>query len=313
MIRMTWVRGFAPLLLAAAIGCGGSSPPVASTAEGAATPAAPSTPTDVAIAETAGPAEDDESTADLTEHHRHHHHGGFAMFIAISLDSLGTNPEQSAAIAKIQGELYQRMAPAHDAEKAVLLTLADGIAAGNIDQAKVDAAIAQLAQSSAGLHNAVADLLNELHNVLTPPQRIALVDKLQAHFEVWHRENSSDESAERDAHGGQLAKLAKDLGLSAAQVEAVRSSFKTRMAAAHRFERAEGDAHLKAFEAAFESDSFDAKTLTTGGPVNAHMAEWGVRRMAHLYAAVSPVLTPDQRTKLAEQLRRHANYKHTAT
>ena len=77
---------------------------------------------------------------------------------------------------------------------------------------------------------------------------------------------------------------------------------------AKHYDRAEGDAHLKAFGAAFEADTFDAKTVTTAGPANAHLATWGATRMAHFYEAVTPVLTPDQRTKLAEHLREHSGH-----
>jgi Spy/CpxP family protein refolding chaperone len=304
MIRMRWMLGFASVALALAVGCGSNSPQAASPGGAADVAPAGSAPTD----------EEDESIADLKEHHRHHHHGGFAMFIAMSLDSLGTTPDQDAAIKKIQADMYAKMQPAHDAEKNVLLTLADGVAEGAIDQAKVDAAIAQTASAATGVHDAVADSLNQLHAILTPPQRAALVGKVEAHFNVWHQANSDDEPAEKDAHGGHLGKLAKDLGLSPDQVEKIRASFKSSIGAAPvHFDAKEAEFHLKAFEAAFASDAFDAKALTTGGQANAHVANWGATRMARFYESVAAVLTPDQRTRLADSLRRHANYKRTQT
>jgi Spy/CpxP family protein refolding chaperone len=304
-IRTRSVWGLAASLLVAAVGCGGSAPQ-------ATAPAGAATTSDVAPAGTTPAEDEDESTADLREHHRHHHHGGFAMFIAMSLDSLGTTPEQSAAITKIQSDLHAKMQPAHDAEKNVLSMLADGIAAGNIDKAKVDAAIGQVSAVGAGVHDAVADSLNQLHATLTPSQRAALVDKIEAHFAVWHHANSEDETVDRDAHGGHLGRLAKDVGLSPEQVEKIRAGFKASIGGGH-FDRKEGEEHLKAFGKAFASDPFDAKTLTTGTAANAHMATWGVTRMACFYEAATPVLTPDQRTKVAESLRRHANYKRSQT
>lgn len=299
MSHLRWMCGFAPVLLLAATGCGGSAPQVSSP--GAA---------EVASAENPGPAEEDESTVDLSEHHRHHHHGGFSMFIAMSLDSLGESPEQVAAISKIRDEMHDQMKAAHQAEKAVLLALADGLASGNVDHAKVEAAIAELSAAEEGVHEAVAGSLNELHAVLTPPQRAALVAKLEAHFEVWNRENSGAEPGEKEHHKGHLAALAKEVGLSPEQVATIRASLKTRMGGNH-FDRAKAEERLEAFGVAFASDTFDAKTLTAGGGMNAHLAVWGVRRMAHLYEAAAPVLTPEQRTKLAESIRKHANYKRT--
>jgi Spy/CpxP family protein refolding chaperone len=302
MIRNRWIFGLAPVVLAVAAGCGGSTPPAA----------APGGSADVAPAGTTPAGDDDEAMADLKEHHRHHHHGGFAMFIAMSLDSLGTSPEQDAAIKKAQADLHAKMQPAHDAEKNLLTTLAAGVAAGNIDPGAVNAAVAQVAAAAAGIHDAVADTLNQIHATLTPPQRAALVQKVEAHLHVWRDSNSEDEPAATDAHGGHLGRLAKELALSPDQVEKIRASFKASMGGspAH-FDAQEAEAHLKAFGTAFASDAFDAKTLTTGGAANAHIATFGLTRMTRFYEAVTPVLTADQRTRLADTLRRHANYKRT--
>jgi Spy/CpxP family protein refolding chaperone len=294
-----------PALLVMGIGCGGNTPEPAPPTAAVAEATSPGE-----IAQVGAGEDEDESTADLAEHHRHHHHGGFGMFIAMSLDALNTTPEQAAAITRLQTEMHEKMRPAQEAEKAVLLTLADGVAAGAIDQTRLDGAIAQLSAASAGVHDAIADSLNSLHATLTPPQRAALVDKVEAHFEVWHHNNSTDESADKDKHGGHLGKLAKQLALSPDQVEKIRESFKASISGVPHFDRSEAEAHMKAFGEAFANDTFDARAMASGGAVNAHMATWGVTRMVRLYTAATPILTPDQRVKAAEELHRHANYKH---
>lgn len=305
MAHSGWNSVLTATLLIAAAGCGSSShpatqPPVGGTEEVAEV----SPPGDVAQV---GAGEDeDDSTADLAEHHRHHHHGGFAMFIAMSLDSLNVAPEQAAAITKVRTDMRAAMAPAHDAEKAVLLILADGIAANKIDQRRVEAAIAQVTTAAASVHGAVADSLTALHAMLTPPERAALVDKVEAHFEVWHHTNAFDQAA-RDGHGGRLGELANELALSPQQVETIRASLTSSRSGV--FDRAEVDAHIKAFGDAFASDRYDPKEAPSmGGTLNAHMATWGITRTVQFYAAVLPVLSPEQRTKLADNIRRHANY-----
>lgn len=320
MTNSRWKSMFSAALLIAVAGCGssshsatessggGSSSGRGASSGGGTNDVAEATPQgDVAQV---GAGEDaDESTADLAEHHRHHHHGGFAMFIAMSLNSLNTTPRQAAAITKIRTDMHAAMAPAHDAERAVLLALADGMASNEIDQPRVDAAIAQLKTASARVHDAVAGSLGALHATLTPPQRAALAYKVEAHFEVWHHANAADEAAMRDAHGGHLGKLAKELVLSPQQVETIRASFTSSMSGVPHFDRAETDARIMAFGAAFAGDTFDPKALSTGSP-NAHMATWGITRTVHFYEAVLPVLTPEQRAKLADDIRRHANYQH---
>jgi Spy/CpxP family protein refolding chaperone len=137
-------------------------------------------------------ATDDEATADLTEHHRYHHHGGVTLFIAMSLDTLGVSPEQRAAVEKIRTELRARMEPARTAEQDLVATLAEGLAAGTIDAAKVDTGVARVTAAAASVHEASSAALNELHSVLTPVQRAALVDKVDAHWAVWQNANAEE-------------------------------------------------------------------------------------------------------------------------
>jgi Spy/CpxP family protein refolding chaperone len=320
----SWVTGIAPIVLIGALGCGGNEPapaappPVASAPPApvntsAAAPAAPAAvaTSDVAPAGTTPADDEDESMADLKDHHRHHSHGGFAMFIAMSVDSLGTTPDQDAAIKKIDGDLHAKMQPAHDAEKNVLTVLADGVAKGKIDKAKVDAAIAQLAKAAAGVNDAIADSLNELHATLNPAERAALADKVQAQFHVWRDVNPEEEPGPKETHGGHLGMLAKQLNLTPEQSDKIKAAFKASASAKTKYDPAEGEAHVKAFAEEFVADNFDAKQLTTGGPATVHIATWGANRMARLYEAVTPVLTADQRTKLADMLKRHAEYKPT--
>ena len=69
------------------------------------------------------------------------------------------------------------------------------------------------------MHEAVAESLNQLHAALTPEQRAALVDKVEAHWEVWKKTNGQDEKAGDAAHPGHLDRLAKDLNLAPDQVD----------------------------------------------------------------------------------------------
>jgi Spy/CpxP family protein refolding chaperone len=296
-VEMSWLVG---LILAGSpvlAGCGGGS------ATGA--PAATAAPAPVAAS-----PEDEESSADLGEHHRHHHHGGVTMFIAMTLDSLGVSPEQAAAVEKIQGDLFAKMEPAHAAEQNMINVLASGIAAGKIDEAKVDAAIDGIKTASAGVHEAAVESLNQLHAVLTPEQRAALVDKVEAHWEVWKKSNTQEEKAGEADHPGHLDRLAKDLSLAPDQVEKIRATFSDKVKThPQKFDPAQVEAHIQEFGTAFKATTFDAKTLQRGAFVHQHLAVWGARRMAHFYEAIDPLLTPEQRAKLSAQLKEHATAK----
>jgi Spy/CpxP family protein refolding chaperone len=255
-------------------------------------------------------AADDDATAGLMEHHRHHHHGGVTLFIAMSLDTLGVSPEQQAAVEKLRAELHARMEPARTAEQSLVATLADGVAAGNIDAAKVNAALAQLTAAAAGVHDASADALNQLHEVLTPTQRAALVDKVQAHWGVWQKANAGETGAAQPE--GRLATLAADLGLTADQLDKIRAALAERMKTTPALDPQEIATHLGAFGDAFRGEKFDARTLTSANGANVHLVGWGGAHMAHFVEAVSPVLTPDQRAKLAQRLHDHASHNPSA-
>jgi Spy/CpxP family protein refolding chaperone len=276
---------FAMLLLGtgAMLGCGGSA-------------AANAPPATVAGAS----ADEQDAAAGLIEHHRYHHHGGVTLLIALSLDTLGLSPEQKPTVEKIRSDLHARMEPARSAEQVLLGTLADGLAGGTLDPVKVDAAVAQVTSAAATVHDASTDALNQLHAVLTPPQRAALVDKLEAHWSVWQKANTEE--------SGDLARLTADLDLSPDQVDKIRASQAETTKALPPFDPQEVAAHIRAFGDSFRASTFDAKALTTGANATAHMAGWGSAKMAHFIESVSVVLTPDQRGKLAQMLRQHANH-----
>ena len=275
----------------AVIGCGGS---------GANTP-----PSTTAASTTA--VEDDDAAAGLMEHHRYHHHGGVTLFIAMSLDTLGVSPEQRAAVEKIRTDLHARLEPARIAEQNLLATLADGLAASSFDATKVDAAAAQVSATAATVHDASADALNELHAVLTPPERAALVDKVESHWAVWQKANA-EETEPAKSDGSHLATLATDLNLTPEQTDKIRAGLGDGMKGVPRLDPQEIAAHLRAFDDAFRSEKFDAKVLTTANGANAHLAGWGAAHMAHFVEVVGPVLTPEQRTTLAQRLREHATH-----
>ncbi len=297
MKRLNWLGAVSLVgvvsVVGLSVGCASSdTPPPATPVAGGAPGAA---------------VEEDLASVELAAHHRHHH-GGFVGFVIAATETIGVTPEQQAALDKIKADFKAKVEPVRLANSGVVVALADGIAAGNIDQTKVDAALSVVSASAGQVHAATADALNALHALLTPEQRTALVDKMDAHWAVWKGANAGDQAADNAKPDGHVAHLAKEIGLSPDQVAKTQANLAA-LAPALRgpFDPAAGEAHSKAFAAAFVADPFDAKTLTTANPANTGIVTWGAGRMVRFYQALNPVLTADQRAKVAATLREHAN------
>jgi Spy/CpxP family protein refolding chaperone len=245
---------------------------------------------------------DDAVNESLRNYHRHHH-GGLSSFISMAIDTLGLDETKKAAVTKIQNDLRAKTAPVHDAEHDLLSTIADGVAAGKIDSAKVDAAVEKVATASAGVHAATLDTLTQLHDALAPAERAALVDKVKAHWAVWHEVNVEEKSSSTEK-GSRLEKLTELLTLTPDQVSKITAALASDPAPTPKNDPKAADAHIQAFATAFVADTFDPKALTPSATASAgHVERHGGARQARFYEAVTPVLTPDQRTKLAAQLR----------
>jgi Spy/CpxP family protein refolding chaperone len=267
---------------------------------------------------------DEQLAADEVRDHHRYHRGGIVSFIDLSLDTLGVAAERKAAVDKIQGELDVRLAPLHTANRELLTKLADGVAAGKVDATKSDADLANVARAEGSVRTTSAELVNELHKTLSPQERAALADKVEAHWQVW-REANADEKAKKEEKGkagedkakkeeehdtGRIATLTKDLSLTPDQVTKIDDGLKAKAGGYGPIDpkvTGDIDARLKEFTAAFAGEKFDAKTLSTWEAVDSKAATTGGTRIVRLCEVAAPILTPEQRTKFANQLREHAN------
>ncbi len=299
------------------------------------------TPAPTTTSSTPPPQGNEDSEA---HQHRNRHAGGMIGLIAMSIKELDLTPEQKAKVEAIRADLHAKMEPAHAAGKELAGVLAEGVAAGAVDRAKADAAIDKLVSAVEAIHAASQDALNQLHAALTPPQRAAFVDKLQARSEKWTQAHGGDEhgggpggpggsggpGGGPDHHGpprGAAMGFGRDLGLTDDQKEKIKSNLHEMMSqggggGTHGPGMSPGGGpggppdhhdmheHMQAFATAFKSDTFDAKSLDSGSRrAGTHMARFGATHMARWCEAAAPVLTPEQRTKLAQSIRDHAGKK----
>ena len=248
---------------------------------------------------------ENDATADLTEHYFYHHRGGAMLFVALGLDTLGISPEQREAVEKIQRDLETGMEPAKTAEQNLESTLADGVAAGNIDTQKVDALVAAVA--GAGATGEPSTALNNLHAVLTPIQRATLVEKVEANWAVWQSANVPG-TLPGAAESTRLARLREDLALTAGQENLIRTRLSEGAESRAGLDANEMGSELRAFGSAFKSDTFDAHDAPLAGPANVHTVQWAAAQLARFVEATSPILTTEQRSQYARTLRDHARH-----
>jgi hypothetical protein len=246
----------------------------------------------------------DEFALALKEHHRFHHYGGLTLFIAQGLDTLDVPEDRRAAVEIIRKDLLANLEPGRVAEQAFIMTLADGVAAGNVDAATADAAITRAQAAAQNVFDRCADNLNQLHSLLTSPERVALVDKVNAHWVVWQNVNAG-ETGSNPHQEGDLASLQAELGLTQDEVDRIHAVLTGHPEPA--FDSKKTDTEIRGFDNAFASDQFDAKALgAADDDANNHMVVWADQHLANVLRAATPSLTSEQRSLLAERLRRHA-------
>ncbi len=258
-------------------------------------------------------ADDESLIAEIRSYHRYHHRGGVIEFVAMGLDTLSVDARTNAQVDKLQAELTSCLAPTRELERKLLLTVADGIAAGKLARTgAVDDSILQLTNSATAQADCKPDVLNQLHALLSPAEREALVDKVEAHWEVWQKVNDDEAEARGHEQSGRLAELTTDVGLTPAQAEAVATMLETsRAKAPTHFDRANAQMRVQAFVTNFPKETFDAKTVIPQR--DEQLVTHGATRLVRFYEAVTPMLTAEQRQKLATHLREHANHQTTVS
>lgn len=242
------------------------------------------------------------------DEHRDRHYGGVLMLVALSIKDLDLAADQRTIIDKVRTDLLAKMEPARAAGKDLANLLADEVAAGSIDRAKADAAINKLVTQVQGIHDASISALNQLHTALNAQQRAALADAVQSHWDKWKEAHGHDEQSEQQHRSGFLLELVKQIGLTKEQAEKIKATLHEKMKGGpQEHQHKEVEDHLKAFATAFKSEAFDAKKLAGGKMANVHLARWGATRRERFLEVATPVLTPEQRTKLAQMIRDRAN------
>jgi Spy/CpxP family protein refolding chaperone len=218
-------------------------------------------------------------------------------------DALGDVPltaSQRGVIEKMATDAEARHAGAQSARRELVLAVAAQIEAGKIDRAALQPKIDALVAAMQTVQPTDRAAFEQLHAILTPDQRTAFVDAVEA--------RAAGRAAQmRDKHP--LAQWAADLGLSEEQRAQIKDAMKGRWQAAGH--QRPGDAGAGAQERgaklmnAFKQDRFVMDEAAPPLDLAQH-AQKASERMLGLADASLGVLTPPQRALAAQKLRDRA-------
>lgn len=218
-------------------------------------------------------------------------------------DALGDVPltaSQRTAVEKLAADTEARHVGSRGARKDLAMALAAQVQAGALDcpalQPKIDALVATLRQAQP----ADRASFEQLHAILSPDQRTAFVDAIEAR--VAERMGQL-----RDKHP--LKQWATDLGLSDQQRSQIKAAMQAQWQA-----NAEGQGHVPWADmtehhakvmAAFKQDRFVLDEVAPAKDVGEKAQKMSDRFLSLAQAAL-PVLTPEQRAIAAQKIRDRA-------
>jgi Spy/CpxP family protein refolding chaperone len=220
---------------------------------------------------------------------------GHARLFEDALDKVSLRADQQTQVEELKKEYKTRHAPVRAAKDALISAVADQIESGNIDRTALEPKIDALATAEQSVSPADRQAFESLHTLLDADQRNQFVDALKQQWE-----------AHKHEPGKWLKKAASYLSLTDDQKTKIEGVLKA------EYERYKAEpAHATAHEAwknvleAFRGEQFDLDKLL---PAKDEATKIKAHAGAALDALTSivPILTPAQRTLVANKLRARA-------
>jgi Spy/CpxP family protein refolding chaperone len=238
---------------------------------------------------------------------------GAAGMLFHAAHDLQLSDTQTATLDGIESKLEQGDGPPEEL-RTFQTDLVAGIRAGKMDKSKLQADIAAFDAASAAHDAKEVDAIASLWAALEPAQRTQLTTAVRAkqqQREAMINAHTPDAGAGFDAGAidwskKRLEKMTAQLGLDANQQKSVAAILPKEdwmNPTVMKAERDESNKRVDALLTAFEAPAFDGKKLDlSGSPAKRRE---GLEKDAAFLGQLVPLLTPDQREKLAAQ-REHA-------
>jgi Spy/CpxP family protein refolding chaperone len=233
-------------------------------------------------------------------------------FFLVALGGIELKPEQKATIQSIEVDLDKIREAPRAARQQLIVDLADGVGANKLDEAKLDMDIGALRESVSVATPTLQDATNRLHHALDPEQRKKLVEVLRDKVKSL-RQRDASETLMSDAMGpGASTERVKALGqklqLTPDQEQKLKPKLEPQFqaqAGALKERLSFLATQLSVLADAFLTDKFDAKQVGVGVHAPDLVLALAKNRLEFVKTLL-PVLTPEQCTKFAEELRARA-------
>jgi hypothetical protein len=237
-------------------------------------------------------------------------HGGFLGLILRAGREADLTPEQKNTVADISQKLHDEEPPL-TALTAYQTDLVAGIRAGKLDTPKLQSDYADIDKGQLARQEKQADALDALHAAIEGPSRTALVAAARPRLTALFRPHPEPDAAAAEAGDPpwikhKLNRVKAELGLDDAQQAKVAVLLaKTAVSPATTEALKETiRKHADDLLTAFEHDDFAAHKLDlspSGGKSTPHAA---LERESGFIAQLLPILTPEQKEKLATMRQR---------
>jgi Spy/CpxP family protein refolding chaperone len=235
-------------------------------------------------------------------------HGWFASMLFGATRQIQLTDPQKASVKKLEQQFAVPDQSGDKAFKDFNDALVEGVKAGKIDTTKLEPLYAEIDKAVQARHDRQVQALDSLHAALDPAARKALVEAVQKRQSEREAHMAEAAAKKKDWRAEfakrRLERMTQELSLDADRQKRVQALLaQDQPSAPTDDEKAAAKKRVDDFLAAFEKDTFDAKSLDLGElpDKNAHT------RMDHRVAFLNkllPILTPEQRDKYATQLER---------
>jgi len=232
---------------------------------------------------------------------RHRKIGGPAtVFVKAARAAGGIKPEQKPQIAEAEAKIAGSPAESRDAFKAIRADVIAGVRAGALDDAKLETRWAVVDQGTRARQASDVAALNALWAALEPSQRAAVAQKLRGEhptMQEWTKQWMTDGRGRVQETQKTLEQLTGDLDLDPDQKKKVTIlAYKPSPVTGSLEMQFEAKKHLLGLIEVFDKPDFDAAKVP---PPPAKVMRGPLAEEAYYAGQLIPILTPEQRTKLA--------------